>query len=113
MFSLPKSRLHYSGHSTVPQHDSLAADYEKSAMVPQSNNPAKVFTTILALYEGLDGEVLKGFFSHGITMIVKEAVHRFVIRLYYGIIKLLKRYPSPEQLAEKVKSQAAKMMGQA
>lgn len=84
--------------------------------------PPNVFTTILsiartegitALYEGLGGEVLKGFFSHGITMIVKEAVHKFVIQLYYAILKLLKRYPSPEQLAEMAALQAAEMREQA
>ena len=69
-----------------------------------------VFSTILhiartdgvgALYEGLGGEVMKGFFSHGITMIVKEAVHKLIIRLYYAILKLLKRYPPiPEQIVK-------------
>lgn len=73
-----------------------------------------VFSTILhiantegiaGLYEGLAGEVLKGFFSHGITMIVKEAVHRLIIKLYFTILKVLKRLPSPQTLAQQGKDQ--------
>lgn len=50
--------------------------------------------------------MLKGFFSHGITMIVKEAMHKLVIRLYYIILKLLRKYPSPQELASLAKEQA-------
>ena len=75
-----------------------------------------VFSTVLniarnegvsALYEGLSAEVLKGFFSHGITMIVKEAVHKLIIRLYYGILKVLKRYPNPQDIVRTTKNQAS------
>ena len=52
-----------------------------------------------------------GFFSHGITMIVKEAVHKLVIRLYYAISKLLKKYPSPQEVAESAKEQAGSLAG--
>jgi len=74
-----------------------------------------VFSTILhiartegvgALYEGLAGEVMKGFFSHGITMIVKEAIHKVIIRLYYTLLRVLKRYPSAQQVLEATKNQA-------
>ena len=61
---------------------------------------------IAALYEGLHGEVLKGFFSHGITMIIKDVVHRFVIQLYYAMLKLTRRYPSAHELAEMARNQA-------
>ncbi|KAL8895173.1 MAG: hypothetical protein Q9192_003799 [Flavoplaca navasiana] len=76
--------------------------------------PSNVFSTILgiaraeglgALYEGLGGEVLKGFFSHGFTMIVKQAVHRLIIQLYYVTLKSLKRFPSPEAAAQTLKQQ--------
>ena len=59
-----------------------------------------VFGTILkvarregvgALYEGLGGEVLKGFFSHGFTMIVKEELHSLVIRSYFLLLRILER----------------------
>ena len=115
-FSLAKSRLQASGRAaaTTAEKDNIRQ--------PQTRLPSNVFTTLLAivrtegipaLYEGLSGEVLKGFFSHGITMIVKEVVHKFVIQLYYAILKILKRYPSPEQLAEMAKLQAAEMREQA
>jgi Mitochondrial carrier protein len=67
-----------------------------------------VFDTILkiyrtegaaALYEGVWGEILKGFFSHGITMIVKESIHKLIIQTYYIILKALNKYPSPSELA--------------
>ena len=76
--------------------------------------PSNVFSTILgiaraeglgALYEGLGGEVLKGFFSHGFTMIIKQAVHRLIIQLYYVTLKLLKRFLSPEVAAQTLKQQ--------
>ncbi|UNI19681.1 Acylglycerol lipase [Purpureocillium takamizusanense] len=35
-----------------------------------------------ALYDGLQGELLKGFFSHGLTMLTKGLLHRLVIRLW-------------------------------
>ncbi|OMP83932.1 Peroxisomal adenine nucleotide transporter 1, partial [Diplodia seriata] len=69
---------------------------------------ATVFGSILAiarkegaagLYQGLGGEVLKGFFSHGLTMLMKERIHVVVIQLYYLILKALRRYPSPQELA--------------
>ena len=115
-FSLAKSRLQASGRAAV-----AIAEKEKSKH-EQARDPSNVFTTIFALartegipalYEGLSGEVFKGFFSHGITMIVKDAVHKLVIQLYYALLKLLKRYPSPEQLAEMAKLQAAEMREQA
>jgi hypothetical protein len=54
----------------------------------------------LALYRGLEGEVLKGFFSHGLTMLLKERIHGVVVRLYYLVLKALRRYPSPEEIGE-------------
>jgi len=51
------------------------------------------------LYEGVWGEILKGFFSHGITMIVKESIHKLIIQTYYLVLKAMKRFPTPEQLA--------------
>lgn len=111
-FSLAKSRLQASSHEDDDTID------EKSSLPKRNAVPTNVFTTILqiaqtegigALYEGLGGEVLKGFFSHGITMIVKEAIHKLVIRLYYAILKLLRKYPSPQELAETAKQQAGQM----
>ena len=101
-FSLAKSRLQA---SAANNQDASSGKLNEVRRRRPSRN---VFTTIIeivqsegftALYEGLGGEVLKGFFSHGITMIVKEAVHKLVIQLYYTILKMLKRFPSPQETA--------------
>ena len=113
-FSLAKSRLQVSTSNTQ-EKDTTSVKLEPES---DRNVPRNVFTTILhiahteglgGLYEGLGGEVLKGFFSHGITMIVKDAAHKLVIQLYYAILKLLRRYPSPKELAEAAKEQAGQM----
>ena len=116
-FSLAKSRLQTS--SSKEQHgDTTSVKLDSS---PPHRVPNNVFATILqiartegmsALYEGLGGEVMKGFFSHGITMIVKEAAHKLVIHLYYAVLKVLRRYPSPQQLAEVAKEHAAQITEQ-
>ncbi|TLD23321.1 hypothetical protein PspLS_07440 [Pyricularia sp. CBS 133598] len=41
-----------------------------------------------ALYDGLGGELLKAFFSHGITMLSKDAFHKVLVRLYFALIAL-------------------------
>lgn len=49
---------------------------------------------ISGLYSGLEGEVVKGFLQHGMTMTVKESVHGGVIQLYYMLLKLTKKWPA-------------------
>lgn len=101
-FSLAKARAQALSSSAAEKEEK---ESEKSleSLQARSRAPSNVFGIILqiaqqegigALYEGLGGEVLKGFFSHGITMIVKESVHKLIIRLYYTILKLLKDNPS-------------------
>lgn len=110
-FSLSKSRLQ---SSTSRGRDQDRSAVKLHVQIPQ-RAPSNVFAVILqiartegfgALYEGLGGEVLKGFFSHGITMIVKEAAHKLVIHLYYTLLKLLRRYPNPQELVAVAKEQA-------
>ncbi|KAH7043991.1 mitochondrial carrier domain-containing protein [Macrophomina phaseolina] len=60
---------------------------------------------VKGLYQGLGGEVLKGFFSHGLTMLMKERIHVVVIQLYYVILKALRRYPSAQELAAEAKEE--------
>jgi hypothetical protein len=81
-----------------------------------------VFATILkiyqqeglsALYEGIWGEIFKGFFSHGITMIVKEAVHKTIIQAYFLILKLLNKAPTASEVADQVTSRAKDAYDQA
>jgi hypothetical protein len=85
---------------------SEAQKAEKDAKVIAKKSA--VFHTILkiykeegasALYEGVWGEILKGFFSHGITMLLKESIHKLIIQSYYLILKALNKYPSPTELA--------------
>ncbi|RDL34391.1 uncharacterized protein BP5553_07519 [Venustampulla echinocandica] len=121
-FSLAKTRAQAS--SSVPvdtesakeiKSDISGASKDGEAAAEKAGRDAKnvakrstVFATILhiyrtegpaALYEGVWGEILKGFFSHGITMIVKERVHKLIIQLYYMVLKALNKYPSPADLA--------------
>ncbi|KAJ5773847.1 Mitochondrial substrate/solute carrier [Penicillium paradoxum] len=58
------------------------------------------------LYAGLQGEVLKGFFSHGFTMLAKDAVYASIVKGYYLILMLGHRYPSPEELLQRAREQA-------
>ena len=118
-FSLAKSRLQSS--SGLNKREGSSTVKLEGNNIPK-NAHGNVFSAILqiartdglgALYEGLGGEVMKGFFSHGITMIVKEAVHKLVVQLYYYILKMLKKYPTPQVLAETVKTQAGRMSNNA
>jgi Mitochondrial carrier protein len=102
--------------STVTYPFSLAkarAQVESATSIPDSDGRTKaskgVFTMIAhivqtegvpSLYQGLGPEVLKGFFSHGLTMLMKERIHKAVIRTYYLVLKALKKYPSPDQMAK-------------
>ena len=113
-FSLAKSRLQAST-SNSQEEDTTSVKLEPES---GSKAPRNVVMTILhiinteglgGLYEGLGGEVLKGFFSHGITMIVKDAAHKLVVQIYYAVLKLLRRYPSPQELVEAAKAQAGQM----
>ena len=65
-----------------------------------------------ALYQGLGAEVLKGFFSHGITMLMKDRIHSIIINLYYLVLRSLKRYPNPEELAKLAAEQAQDVYNQ-
>lgn len=49
------------------------------------------------LYSGLEGEVLKGFLQHGLTMMVKEKSHVGVIQAYYLLLKTTRRWPAELQ----------------
>jgi hypothetical protein len=49
---------------------------------------------IQGLYSGIEGEVMKGFIQHGLTMMAKDRVHGGVIVLYYTALKLTKQFPS-------------------
>ena len=62
---------------------------------------------VSALYEGLDGEILKGTLSHGTTMLVKGAAHRAVVQTYLVLLRALRRQPGPGELATRADEKAA------
>ncbi|OJD32347.1 mitochondrial carrier [Diplodia corticola] len=111
--SLAKTRAQASSQAPTEETeggDSLREKDSNSAATKQTKRAgrATIFGSILAiarregmagLYQGLGGEVLKGFFSHGLTMLMKERIHVVVIQLYYLILKALRRYPGPQELA--------------
>jgi hypothetical protein len=118
-FSLAKTRAQVSSQKpsqpTGPtsETEKPGSDYvEEKALHARQRT---VITTILhiaktegvqALYQGLGAEVLKAFFSHGITMLAKDHIHTLVINLYYLVLKTLKKYPSPDELAKMASEQA-------
>ncbi|KAL7626581.1 hypothetical protein AAE478_003353 [Parahypoxylon ruwenzoriense] len=59
-----------------------------------------------SLYDGLPGELLKGFLSHGTTMMAKEAMHKILFKLYIfmgGVLAELRaRRAKTTRLAEPV-----------
>jgi len=74
-------------------------DSDKSRVSVKKNKPTNVFLALShiaqiegvgALYSGISGEVLKGFFSHGLTMLLKERLSGLVLRLWYAIAAMLK-----------------------
>lgn len=116
-FSLAKTRAQVSSQKPTEKRGPTS---EKEA--PHSEAEAKalharqrtVISTIIriaktegvsALYQGLGAEILKAFFSHGITMLAKERIHTMVIQLYYLVLRSLKKFPSPEELASLAKEQ--------
>ncbi|PNS18036.1 Mitochondrial substrate carrier family protein Q [Sphaceloma murrayae] len=46
---------------------------------------------VLALYAGLQGEVLKGFLGHGLTMLLKERIHLAIVGAYFLALKAAKK----------------------
>jgi hypothetical protein len=119
-FSLAKARAQTS--SKIPMDKASAIEFREEPGGTRNMEEARktardaknllkestVFDTILhiyrtegaaGLYEGVFGEILKGFFSNGITMLLKEAIHKFIIQSYYLVLKALKKYPSPSEIA--------------
>lgn len=62
----------------------------------------KIYKTegVSGLYSGLEGEVVKGFLQHGLTMMVKDNVHGGVIQMYYVLLKVTKRWDGELQKAQ-------------
>lgn len=66
---------------------------------------------VAGLYSGLDGEVIKGFLQHGLTMTLKDHVHRGVIQLYFLLLKLARRWEAELTKAEEKAKLLARDVG--
>jgi Mitochondrial carrier protein len=64
---------------------------------------------VRGMYEGLELEIVKSFFSHGCTMLAKQAIHRFLVQAYYVLSIVVARYKdkgaNPVKLVERAKEQ--------
>jgi transmembrane carrier protein len=122
-FSLAKSRSQVSSKSpvtasieSIAEKDSVEQAAHKTAEKMKQRTVFEMLVRISkeegisGLYQGLEGEVLKGFFSHGLTMLLKERIHKVVVRLYYIVLKVLQRYPGPETAVKQV-GKATKNLG--
>ncbi|KAF2104532.1 mitochondrial carrier [Rhizodiscina lignyota] len=112
-FSVAKSRAQVSSKPPTERHvggdiskdDSLSSAEEKVEQKVERNTVLGNVLSIsktegpAALYQGLAGEILKGFFQHGITMLTKEQVNVVIVQSYYLLLKAMRKYPSPEELA--------------
>jgi len=117
-FSLAKTRAQVSSQKpTASQGETSEPKDPATSSYPQAVKARQrtAFSTILriaqteglwALYEGLGAEVLKGFFSHGITMLMKDRIHGVIISLYYTIMQSLKKLPSVEELSKTASDEA-------
>jgi Mitochondrial carrier protein len=131
-FSVAKARAQVSSKS-VSSSDTLmppvsAESKDKNSTESSSSRASRnavnttIFSTLLdivqtdgpgSLYSGLQLELLKSFLSHGITMIVKQYVHRLIIQAYYMLnlvvaqlrSKGLKAGRQTEELLERAREQ--------
>jgi hypothetical protein len=123
-FSLAKTRAQVSSQkpTEIRGETSETGKFGTSRDTPAARARQRtVFSTILriaeteglgGLYQGLGAEVLKGFFSHGITMLMKDRIHAVIISLYYTVLKTMKQYPSPEELAKRASDGAKDLYDQ-
>ncbi|KAF2663780.1 mitochondrial carrier [Microthyrium microscopicum] len=126
---LAKARVQMSSKAVTPPDDtetitektSLSEASKTAATKAKQRTIIDVLINIVreegvsALYSGLEGEVLKGFLTHGLTMLIKEKIHKLVIQAYYFILKLMKKYPGPEEMSQaavKSVSDAASNVGE-
>ncbi|KAJ5499303.1 Mitochondrial substrate/solute carrier [Penicillium expansum] len=111
-FSLAKTRAQVM--SSDSKSKSGTAEKARSSLLASLtpeilSNVAAIARTdgIIGLYAGLHGEVLKGFFSHGFTMLAKDAVYAFIVKSYYLLLLLGRRYPTPDELIQRAREQAS------
>lgn len=114
-FSLAKSRLQAGGRK---ESDTETDEIEKdvSGKARQTLLKDTIFSTIFtiieregwtSLYEGLALELTKGFFSHGITMAIKQFLQRLITRFSSVLLLVWRRYSrNPKMEATKLREKA-------
>ncbi|RAK95021.1 uncharacterized protein BO80DRAFT_506449 [Aspergillus ibericus CBS 121593] len=107
--SMAKTRAQVAGSQTSTANGEKKQEDEGISLTPAiiSHVVAIARTEgVGALYAGLPGEVLKGFFSHGFTILAKDAVYSAIVQSYYLLLVALRRYPTPEELLRRAREQA-------
>ncbi|KAL2016285.1 hypothetical protein VTK56DRAFT_3913 [Thermocarpiscus australiensis] len=111
-FQIAKARVQVSAGSNEEGED-------ETGIASASLFRDTIFATVLriarvegvrALYDGIGGELLKSFFSHGTTMLSKDVIHRLLVQLYFAVLAALKGYPRfRSRLAEKMREARKEM----
>jgi hypothetical protein len=114
-FSLAKARLQTGSKEEDEDEKKVVGSDVKSEKARKAARTT-VFSTLLtivrtegaaALYEGLEVEVIRAFFSHGMTMLVKQIVQRLLVKAYYMASIVLGRYKKKagsKRLSERARS---------
>lgn len=95
-FKLAKARAQVESSDNAKSSGSTPA--EKTHPMRMPKNPISAVAHIArtegvpALYAGVWGELMKGFFSHGLTMLIKEEIPNFAIRMLLLLSSLRRRY---------------------
>ena len=116
-FSLAKARAQAGSKQDDESEEKVADQDSQHSAAEREAAKSTIFGNVLAiaqtegvgaLYDGLELELVKGFFSHGLTMLAKQAIHRFILQMYYVLAALVKRYQGPGanpiSLAERAKA---------
>lgn len=92
-FQIGKARLQMG-------HKSSKGEGEKEKRGGIFNTVARIRREegVRALYDGIGGELLKGFFNHGTTMLTKDVVHGVIIKLYYIVAGFLVQWPALKRI---------------
>lgn len=114
-FSLAKARLQ-AGSKREDHDEKQVISGDVASEKGRRAARATVFSTVLtvaqtegvgALYEGLQVELVRAFFSHGMTMVVKQMIQRFLVKAYYIISIIIGRYKrklGSRRMAERARS---------
>jgi len=119
-FSLAKARLQAGGTSSQNEESDEKEVVDADFKYKETRKAARttIFSSVLsiaqtegvsALYEGLHVEVVRAFFSHGMTMLVKQGIQHLLVRTYYLLSIILGRYKrrrnaSAKRMAEKART---------